>query len=122
MISKIRWWQPKFDVKLVAVFLVASILVGCASDSSFQKTNDKVSAITVGDPGEVSATSLVKAMIRSGFSRDEILELGPGIRRSLSQSGGAQARRNGEIVALFSHKNGKLYVTSGASGTFVTEM
>lgn len=109
-------------VKLVGMFLVAGALAGCASDTSYRKANDNVSTVTVGDPGEISATALAKAMIRAGFSHDEILELGPGIRRGLSESGGAQARRNGEIVALFSHKGGKLYVTSGSSGTFVTNM
>lgn len=114
--------QSKFFVNIMAFLLLSGGLVGCASDASFRKVNDQVSTVSVGDPGEVSANSLVKAMIRARFSNDEILALGPGIRRSLSDSGGAQARRGGEIVALFSHKNGKLYVTSGASGTFVTEM
>lgn len=114
-------WKSSFPHKL-GVVLISGALAGCGTDTSFQKANDKVSMVSVGDPGEISASSLAKAMIKAGFTYDEILELGPGIRRGLSEGGGAQASRNGEIVALFSHKGGRLYVASGTSGTFVTEM
>jgi hypothetical protein len=66
--------------------------------------------------------ALASAMLRADFRADEVLELGPGIRRSLAESGGAQARKDGRIFALFSHRDGKLYVTSARSGTFVTDM
>ena len=82
MVRETRQW-PSLHVRLVGVFFVAAALAGCASDTSYQMANDNVNMVSVGDPGEVSATSLAKAMIRAGFSHDEILELGPDIRRAL---------------------------------------
>lgn len=110
-----RFLRPM--VMLLAVFVAA-----CATDSNLQRANTSVSSVAVGDPGEVGAMPLARAMIRAGFTRDEILELGPGIRRSLARTGGAQAKRKGAIVALFSHNDGKLYVTSASSGTFAIKV
>jgi hypothetical protein len=101
--------------------VVALLLASCAADSNLRRVSEPVSNIAVGSPGEVSAMTLASAMLRAGFTREEILELGPGIRRSLAHSGGAQARRQGEILALFSFSEGKLYVTSASSGTFVMD-
>jgi len=101
--------------------VVALLLASCAADSNLRRASEPVSSIAVGTPGEVSAMSLASAMLRAGFTREEVLELGPGIRRSLAESGGAQARRQGEILALFSFNEGKLYVTSASSGTFVLD-
>lgn len=97
------------------------ILGACAGDPNLQRLNEPVTSISVGEPGDVSAMSLAEAMLRVGFSNDEVLELGPGIRRALTRSGGAQASREGEIVALFSLREGKLYVTGTESGTFVLD-
>lgn len=109
-------------VARVAGFVVfAVLLASCTADSNLRRVSDPVSNLAVGTPGEVSAMTLASAMLRAGFTRDEILELGPGIRRSLAESGGAQARRQGEILALFSVTEGKLYVTSASSGTFVMD-
>lgn len=100
---------------------IALLVAGCAADSNVQRVSEPVSSVAVGSPGEVSAMTLADAMLRAGFTRDEILELGPGVRRSLAQGGGAQARRGGDIFALFSYNEGKLYVTSVGSGTFVMD-
>jgi len=94
-------------------------LAACGSDPNMSRLSAPVSSISVGEPGEISAMALAESMLRVGFTREEILELGPGIRRSLNQNGGAQALRDGLIMALFSHRDGMLYVTSAASGTFV---
>ena len=104
-----------------AVLAVTALLalVACGSDSNMSRMSDPVSPISVGEPGEISAMALADAMLRVGFTREEILEMGPGIRRSLNQNGGAQALRDGLIMALFSHREGMLYVTSATSGTFV---
>lgn len=105
----------------IVLILAATLLSACAQDPNLKRSNETVSSLAVGDPGEVGAMTLAQAMMRAGFTRDEILDLGPGIRRSLARNGGAQAQRKGAIVALFSHKDGKLYVTSGHSGTFVLD-
>lgn len=100
---------------------VVILLAGCAADSNVQRVSEPVSSVAVGSPGDVSAMTLAGAMLRAGFSHEEILELGPGVRRSLAQGGGAQARRGGDVFALFSYNEGKLYVTSASSGTFVMD-
>lgn len=108
--------KPRFKVALLAASM--TLLAACANDPNFSRMTEPVSTISVGEPGEISAMSLVQAMSRVGFTREEILDLGPGIRRSLNQTGGAQARRGQTLVALFSLRDGMLYVTSANSGTF----
>lgn len=99
--------------------LLSAGLIACSTDPNIARMNEPVATVSVGEPGEVSAMALAEAMLRIGFTREEILELGPGIRRSLNAGGGAQARRGGLIIALFSHREGQLYVTSANTGTFV---
>jgi len=102
---------------------MTAALGGCSgADWAVQRTTENVSSISVGDPGEVNATVLASAMLRAGFTRAEILDQGPRIRRALATKGGAEARRDGEMIALFSHKEGALYVTSAQSGTFVRQL
>lgn len=113
----------RYRMKSIGRAVVLSLLVAaCAGDTSLRRATDDVAPLSVGDPGEVNAHALASAMTRTGFSRDEVLELGPQIRRALAERGGAQARRRGQVHALFSHSDGQLYVTSGNTGTFVTSM
>ncbi|SEP23797.1 hypothetical protein SAMN04490248_14810 [Salinihabitans flavidus] len=107
-----------------AVFLLVSVLAlaSCAGDPNVQRVSEPVTSLAVGDPGDVGAMALAQAMTRAGFSRAEILEMGPQIRRGLADNGGAQARRKGRIVALFSHMDGRLYVTSANVGTFTVDI
>ena len=105
----------------LSVFLLCLGVAACSADSSMRRVSEPVTSISVGEPGEVSAASLAQAMVRAGFTRDEILELGPGIRRSLATNGGAQARRDGRVLALFSYMQGRLYVTGANTGTFVMD-
>lgn len=107
--------------RMLAGIGLASALAACAADSNVRRMNNTVTQMPVGEPGDISAMTLARAMTRVGFTREEILEFGPGIRRSLATSGGAQARRADELVALFSHMQGRIYVTSGNTGTFVVD-
>lgn len=114
-IGNFRAWRSPF------VLLSFTAMAACAADPNVRRVDAPVSSISVGEPGDVSADALALAMLRVGFSPDEILDMGPSIRRSLTQSGGAQARRGGELVALLSIWQGTLYVTSSETGTFVVE-
>ena len=82
-------------------------------------TTAPVSAIVVGDATEVSAYDLAQAMLRAGFTRDQILKQGPAVRLALATSGGAQVRDGKVVGALFSVHENQLYVTSRSRGTFV---
>lgn len=112
---------PNLLVRTSILFVFPLFLAACAGDSNLRRVSEPVTSMSLGTPGEVAAPSLARAMLRAGFTREEILDLGPGIRRSIAESGGAQARRQGEVVALFSYKEGKLYVTSTNSGTFILD-
>ncbi|MBB4208507.1 hypothetical protein LY39_02177 [Roseinatronobacter bogoriensis subsp. barguzinensis] len=108
-------------IRCLGSLLVLPFMAACAADPNVRRVDAPVSSISVGEPGDVSADALALAMLRVGFTPQEILDLGPSIRRSLTQSGGAQARRGGELVALLSIWQGTLYVTSNETGTFVVE-
>lgn len=113
--------SPALLLRISVLAAFSFLLSGCAGDTNLRRVSEPVTSMSLGSPGEIRAVTLASAMLRSGFTREEILDLGPGIRRSLAESGGAQARRQGEVIALFSHKEGKLYVTSATGGTFVLD-
>jgi hypothetical protein len=54
--------------------------------------------------------------MRAGFTDEQILREGPGVRTALATSGGAQVRDEQSILALFSVQNGLLYVSSRERG------
>ena len=113
---------PTFRPLLVALF-GAVLLTGClANDVNFERLKQDVNSVAVGSPIEVDAMTLAKVMLRAGFSSERILEVGPSVRRSLAGTGGAEIRKKGRIQALFSHMDGRLYVTSSTSGTFSVQL
>jgi hypothetical protein len=87
-------------------------------DRSVILATDPVVPISVGEQAFVSAFDLADAMLRAGFSRDEVLELGPSVHSALATSGGAQIRQNKSVSAILAVYGDKLYVTSLARGTF----
>lgn len=103
-----------------AVMAAALGLSGCASiDRSIPLTKQSVTPITVGEAAAVSAHDLAEAMLRAGFSREQILRDGPAVRNALATSGGAQLRSGNMVEALFAVHGERLYVTSRTRGTFV---
>ena len=103
-----------------AVIAATLALSGCASiDRSIALTKQSVMPITVGEVTAVSAHDLAEAMLRAGFSREQILRDGPAVRNALATSGGAQLRSGKLVEALFAVHGDRLYVTSRTRGTFV---
>jgi hypothetical protein len=101
----------------ITAFLALS---GCATiDRSVALTQESVTPITVGDAAAISAHDLAEAMLRAGFSREQILRDGPVVRNALATSGGAQLRSGKLVEALFAVHGDRLYVTSRTRGTFV---
>lgn len=107
--------------RLAAATGLVAILAACATtkfDSNIPLTSQPVTAIVVGQAADVPAIVLASAMIRAGFSEEQILREGPGVRAALATSGGAQVRDEQSILALFSVQAGLLYVSSRERGTF----
>jgi hypothetical protein len=112
-------------VKLVAAGALAATLAACSTtkfDSNLRLTNQPVMAMGVGEAANVPAMVLASAMIRAGFTDEQILREGPGVRNALATSGGAQVRDEESILALFSVQNGLLYVSSRERGTFTMRL
>jgi phage FluMu protein gp41 len=108
------------DVFGAAVLAASLVLSGCASiDRSVALTQEIVTPITVGEAAAISAHDLAEAMLRAGFSREQILRDGPAVRNALATSGGAQLRSGKMVEALFAVHGDRLYVTSRTRGTFV---
>lgn len=107
---------------VVAVALLVA-MPGCASiDRSVALTDSVVIPITVGEAGAVSAHDLAVAMLRAGFTREEILSHGAAVRTALATSGGAQMRRDKIVEALFAIHADQLYVTSRTRGSFTQSL
>lgn len=99
--------------------LVTSLLTGCASmDATVALTQQVVTPMATGEAADVLADDLALAMIRAGFSREEVLEYGPALRNALATSGSAQMRNGGQVSALFAVFGDQLYVSSRTRGTF----
>lgn len=110
----------KRGLAAAAVMAAALALSGCATiDRSVALTKQVVTPITVGDAAPISAHDIAEAMLRAGFTREQILLDGPAVRNALATSGGAQLRSGKLVEALFAVHGDRLYVTSRTRGTFV---
>jgi hypothetical protein len=95
-------------------------LQGCAStDRSLALSVQTVTPIAVGEAADVSADVLAEALLRAGFTPQEILDHGTDVHHALATSGGVQVRQGQLVEALLAVHTGKLYVTSRTRGTFV---
>ncbi|HWA19453.1 MAG TPA: hypothetical protein VG757_10700 [Devosia sp.] len=104
---------------LAAAAAVALTLAACgAMDHNLTRMDEQVTPITVGDAAAIPADVLAAAMLRAGFTGDQILNRGVAVRDALATSGGAQVRTGDIVLALFSVHGNELYVTSRSRGTF----
>lgn len=109
---------------LGSVLLVILLLTsGCATvDSGVALSEQKVTPMATGEAADVQAEDLAVAMLRAGFSREDILKHGPVLRNALATSGSAQIRNSDSVSALFAIFGNQLYVTSRMRGTFVEQL
>ncbi len=106
---------PRGTAKLILVSgFAAALLSGCAGaiSCSVLLTDQAIMPIANGSATHVAPSDLAQAMLRAGFTRDEILQYGPGIGEALATSGAAQVRRGKVVAALFAVNDGQLIVTS----------
>ena len=99
-------WRAGISMILVLT-LGAMATLGCATvDRSVALSKETVTLLASGDVADVSAEELAEAMLRAGFSRNEILRHGPKIRNALATSGSAQVKDGHIVNALFAvHSN-----------------
>lgn len=105
-------------IRMLSVFAAGTVLLGCA-DSNVTRSTAAVAPITVGDTARVSAHDMALALLRAGFTAQEVLDHGPGIRNALSTRGGVQVRREGNVFAVISVLDNELYIVSQSGGTYV---
>jgi hypothetical protein len=101
------------------------LLAGCAApmmDRSLTLAHQTVTPVTVGEATSVEARDLADAMLRAGFSPEQILADGPAVRNALATSGGAQVRYGKVAEAIFAIHGDDLYITSRTRGTFVVPL
>ena len=113
------------DPKLRGALLAgaAVVLMGCAGmDGNVARFEAEVQNITVGEPYAISARDLAAAMVQAGFSGAEVLEFGPKVRNAIGTSGGAQINKDRYARAILTVQEGKLYVSSRDSGTFLRDL
>ncbi len=104
----------------VATLALLLALQGCAAvDRNVRLTEEIVTPISVGEAEEVSADDLAEAMLRAGFTPQQILDHGADVHYALATGGGAQVRQDKLVQAVFAVHSRKLYVTSRTRGTFV---
>ncbi len=116
--SNMRRWRGGGPVAVLVLLLVG--LSGCATiDRSIALSTEPVTAFSVGDATAISAYDLAEAMLRAGFTRDDILRYGPAVYEALATSGGARVREGQIVSALFAVHSDRLYITSRTRGTFV---
>ena len=108
-----------------AAMVLAGLLAlgGCTTvDPNFARMNDMVVPVPVGEVTAVPAMALAKAMLRAGFTRQQILDHGTEVRNALATAGGAQIRQGNAVDAIFAVHAQELYVTSRTEGTFMQEL
>lgn len=109
---------------VAASFIGGVALSACTAnmDRSIQLSTDPVVPVSVGEQAFVGAYDIAQAMLRAGFTRGEVLQLGPAVHSALATSGGAQIRQNRQVSAIMAVYGDRLYVTSLARGTFALQM
>ncbi|PWJ21412.1 hypothetical protein [Jannaschia seohaensis] len=108
---------------MTRILLLTSLLAAAScTDVNVRRNNAGVVSLSGGHTARISADDLVIVLGRSGFSPDEILEHGPGVRNALAMRGGAEVRKDGQVVAMMSVLDGALYVVSQRGGSYVHDL
>lgn len=102
---------------LLVVASMMTVLGGCATPPP--AASIRVNPVANAEVVSLSADDVVLVMRAAGFSRQQILELGPPMRNALATAGGARIEQLGKIEAIFVFEKNMLYVSSRHTGGFV---
>jgi len=115
--------RPSFNVIawLVLLFLFLGV-VGCVSTRSGKSTGFQVVPVSSQDVAALSSDDIVRVMRRTGFSDEQILELGTQLRNALLLSGAAQVKQGNIVEAIFAIHNNNVYITARLRGNFIYDL
>ena len=109
--------------KIIAVLLLTPFLLldgaGCADSSGSSSTGFQVVPVGSRDIATLSSDDVVRVMRRSGFSDEQIVELGTQVRNALLLSGAVEVKRGKIIEAIFAVNNNSLFITTRLRGNFI---
>jgi hypothetical protein len=109
--------------KIIAVLLLTPFLLldgaGCANSGGSDPTAFQVVPVGSRDVAALSSNDVVRVMRRSGFSDEQILELGTQVRNALLLSGAVEVKRGRIIEAIFAVNNNSLFITTRLRGNFI---
>lgn len=111
---KSRRYAVKLNLCFVLLLLaVALSLSGCDQDrlTFLAVPNRSILAL--------SADDVVQVMSRSGFSDEQIIEYGPGLRSALLNSGACQVKQGELVHAVFAVQGDYVHVATKMRGSFI---
>jgi hypothetical protein len=116
-------------VECVLLALLAGDIVGCTpiewphfgSGWGGNSSGLKVRAVSNRDVAALSSDDIVQIMRRSGFSDEQILELGTEVRNALLQSGAAEIRK-GKVEVLFAVRGEYVFIDTRSRGSFIYDI
>lgn len=114
---------------VVAVWSVLLYLAfGATGCSSFRlpgfrsgRSEFEVVPLNNRDVATLSSDDIVRIMRRSGFSDDQILQLGTEVRNGLLLSGAVQVRKK-KVEAIFAVRGDYIYITTRLRGSFIYDL
>lgn len=120
-------------VSLVVLLFVGLLVVGCGgikwptiswSGSEREQTKLKLRVVPQSnqDVANLNSDDIVKIMRWSGFSDEQILELGTDVRNGLLFSGAVHIKRKDKVEAIFAVHGNYLYITSRIRGSFIYDI
>jgi len=100
-------------IVMLLVSLAAASISGCCEDKL------RIVPIPSRNVMALTADDIIQVMSRAGFSDEQIIEFGPGIRRGLLDSGAVQIRQGRLVQAVFAVQDDFVYVSTSVRGSFI---
>jgi len=108
---------------IIAVLLLTPFLLldgaGCANSGGSDSMAFQVVPVGSRDVAVMSSDDVVRVMRRSGFSDEQIVELGTQVRNALLLSGAVEIKRGKIIEAIFAVNDNSLFITTRLRGNFI---
>jgi hypothetical protein len=102
-----------FDITILSSLLLALCIAGCI------RTGMRVVPVSANNVLILSADDIIQIMQRSGFTDDQIVDLGPEVQRNLATYGGAQITIRGRMEVIFAIDGNDIFISTLTRGSFV---